>query len=73
MFSAVALVAFSFAGMANNEVKILIVDPSCDDAMFDAMDWAIEEGFDDQTVANVGNWAYANCWLRQISELNPSF
>lgn len=72
MFSAVALVAFSFAGMAK-EVEEIILDPSCDDAMFAAMDWAANAGFDDQTIANIGNWAYANCWLRQRSELNPSF
>ena len=72
MFSAVALVAFTTLSSAETK-ELVYIDPSCDDAMFEAMDWAMEEGFDDQTVSNIGNWAYANCWLRQNSELNPSF
>lgn len=73
IFSAVALLAISVSGFANNKLEDLLLDPSCDDAAFDAMEWAFEEGFDDQTVANIGNWAYANCWLRQKSVNNPSF
>ncbi|CAM3935485.1 MULTISPECIES: hypothetical protein [Flavobacterium] len=71
-FSIIAVVAFSFISIAKS-VEIKSIDPSCDDEMFNVMDWAMEEGFDDQTVSNMGNWAYANCWLRQNSESNPSF
>ncbi|NHN26348.1 hypothetical protein FIA58_011720 [Flavobacterium jejuense] len=72
VFSAIAFTMFSLISFANTNEKE-IVDPSCEEDMFDAMEWAMEEGFDNQTVSNVGNWAYANCWLRQTSDLNPSF
>lgn len=75
VFSVVTLLAFSLFSFAdvNEEQKDVFLDPSCEEDMFDAMDWAIEEGFDDQTISYIGNWAYANCWLRQTSVNNPSF
>ena len=72
IFSLVFLMTTSLWSFANTNSE-QILDPSCEEAMFDAMEWALEENFDDQTVSYIGNWAYANCWLRQNSELNPSF
>ncbi|WP_130734282.1 hypothetical protein [Flavobacterium sp. J27] len=75
VFSVLTLVLFTVISFATEKEvhKRMPFDPSCEEAMFDAMEWALEEGFDDQTVSYIGNWTYANCWLRQNSELNPSF
>ena len=44
----------------------------CDDAMFDAMDWAAEAGLDDQAIAEAGNYAYAECWLMNRNLIRDS-
>lgn len=73
LFSAVALVAFSFAGMANNEVKeekvennfqVLKENMDCFDYAIGAL-WAYEEllgPIDDAHGATIMNDAMADCW-----------
>lgn len=44
----------------------------CDEAMFDAMDWAAEAGLDNQQISNAGNAAYAECWLMNRNLIRDS-
>ncbi|UGS21055.1 hypothetical protein [Flavobacterium cyclinae] len=47
-------------------------DNFCDDAAFNAMEWAAEAGLDDQEIANAGNYAYAVCWLMNRNLIRDS-
>ncbi|CAM3935586.1 MULTISPECIES: hypothetical protein [Flavobacterium] len=60
----IIFVSSSIICFSNEEEKASTVTGSyCDDAMFDAMDWAAEAGLDQQQIADAGNGAYAECWL----------
>lgn len=69
VFSAVALVAFSFAGMANNEVKEeketetqeVLLKKSCASVYLDTYQAAVDNGANDQQAANVAWAAYSSC------------
>lgn len=64
IFSAVALVAFSFAGMANEieEERVIINNSDTCCIVHDlAYDLAISEGADSETAGKAANIAYENC------------
>ncbi|MEZ4854806.1 hypothetical protein [Flavobacterium sp.] len=77
VFSAVALVAFSFAGMANNEVKekksedretkkvVLKENNVCCTLHSMAFDLAIFEGADSATAGAYADLVYNNCLKSQ--------
>ena len=71
MFSVIVMITFSVSLMANNNANqelIVLTDPDCEDAAYDAMNWAESEGLSDSDTITVMNWAYAICWLRQNSD-----
>lgn len=75
MFSAVALIAFSFAGMANtggeeklnNEVDNLIIkEHPCSIVRTLATGLALQEGYSLASALVQGNVAYNNCMASQV-------
>jgi hypothetical protein len=61
VFSAVALVAFTFAGMANNNISVENLDPKCDNIAHDTYYIWIGNGFSEDTARKKAEEAKADC------------
>lgn len=73
IFSAVALVAFSFAGMANEieETKVENVETTstgCHSVYLDTYQAAIDNGASDSQAANVAWAAYKSCTNKVLTQ-----
>lgn len=61
LFSTIALVAFSFAGMANNEGKEVVLDPKCDNIARDTYYIWYGNGFSDEVARQKAKEAKDSC------------